>query len=73
MEYLDKWLILDDIIPFLPQIQSREPAVLMSIVGRYGRIRDCILLVDRRPNIRVKSQAFTKWFCRIKRLPYRKK
>ena len=36
MEYLDKWLILDDIIPFLPQIQSREPAVLMSIVGEYS-------------------------------------
>lgn len=33
MEYLDKWLILDDVIPFLPQIKSKEPAVLMSIVG----------------------------------------
>lgn len=38
MEYLDKWLILDDVIPFLPQIKSREPAVLMSIVGTYLRI-----------------------------------
>lgn len=35
MEHLDKWLILDDIIPFLPQIQSKEPAVLMSIIGNY--------------------------------------
>lgn len=38
MEYLDKWLILDDVIPFLPQIKSREPAVLMSIVGTYLQI-----------------------------------
>lgn len=33
LEHLDKWLVLDEIIPFLPQIPSREPAVLMGILG----------------------------------------
>lgn len=35
LEYLDKWLVLDDVLPFLPQIPSREPAVLMGILGIY--------------------------------------
>jgi SCY1-like protein 2 len=35
LEHLDKWLVLDEIIPFLPQIPSREPAVLMAILGIY--------------------------------------
>ncbi|XP_026319330.1 SCY1-like protein 2 isoform X3 [Hyposmocoma kahamanoa] len=33
LEHLDKWLVLDEIIPFLPQITSREPAVVMGILG----------------------------------------
>lgn len=33
LEHLDKWLVLDEILPFLPQIPSREPAVLMGILG----------------------------------------
>lgn len=35
LEHLDKWLVLDDVLPFLPQIPSREPAVLMGILGIY--------------------------------------
>lgn len=35
LDHLDKWLILDEVIPFLSQIQAREPAVLMAIVGIY--------------------------------------
>ncbi|XP_054844268.1 SCY1-like protein 2 [Eublepharis macularius] len=35
LEYLDKWFVLDDILPFLQQIPSREPAVLMGILGIY--------------------------------------
>ncbi|XP_053572975.1 SCY1-like protein 2 [Bombina bombina] len=35
LEYLDKWFVLDEIIPFLQQIPSREPAVLMGILGIY--------------------------------------
>ncbi|XP_021338936.1 SCY1-like protein 2 [Mizuhopecten yessoensis] len=35
LEYLDKWTVLDDIFPLLPQIPTREPAVLMSILGIY--------------------------------------
>lgn len=33
LEYMDKWCVLDDVIPLLPQIPSREPGVLMSILG----------------------------------------
>nr|XP_022321420.1 SCY1-like protein 2 [Crassostrea virginica] len=35
LEYMDKWTVLDDILPILPKIPSREPAVLMSILGIY--------------------------------------
>ncbi|GLH08809.1 SCY1-like protein 2 [Gryllus bimaculatus] len=35
LEHLDKWLVLDDVLPFLPQVPSREPAVLMGILGIY--------------------------------------
>lgn len=33
LENLDKWLVLDEILPFLQQIQSREPAIVMAIIG----------------------------------------
>lgn len=35
LDNLDKWLVLDEVLPFLPQIPSREPAVLMGILGIY--------------------------------------
>uniref|UniRef100_A0A3P8VA10 SCY1 like pseudokinase 2 n=1 Tax=Cynoglossus semilaevis TaxID=244447 RepID=A0A3P8VA10_CYNSE len=35
LEYLDKWYVLDEILPFLQQIPSKEPAVLMGILGIY--------------------------------------
>ncbi|XP_045584450.1 SCY1-like protein 2 isoform X2 [Procambarus clarkii] len=33
LEHLDKWLVMDDIFPFLEQIPSRESPVVMAIVG----------------------------------------
>jgi SCY1-like protein 2 len=33
LEHLDKWLVMDEVLPFLPKIPSREPAVLMGILG----------------------------------------
>uniref|UniRef100_A0A8B9J6W5 SCY1 like pseudokinase 2 n=1 Tax=Astyanax mexicanus TaxID=7994 RepID=A0A8B9J6W5_ASTMX len=33
LEYLDKWFVIDEILPFLQQIPSREPAVLMGILA----------------------------------------
>lgn len=36
LEYFDKWFALDEIIPFLTQIPSRDPAVLMAVIGMYG-------------------------------------
>ncbi|XP_063705477.1 SCY1-like protein 2 [Culicoides brevitarsis] len=35
LDNLDKWLVLDDVLPFLSQIPSREPAVIMAILGIY--------------------------------------
>jgi len=35
LQHLDKWLVLDDILPMLQQIPSREPAVVMAIIGIY--------------------------------------
>ena len=33
LEQLDKWSVLDEVIPFLSEIKSREPAVIMASVG----------------------------------------
>lgn len=33
LEYLDKWYVIDEVLPFLQQIPSREPAVLMGMLG----------------------------------------
>ncbi|XP_074660657.1 SCY1-like protein 2 isoform X2 [Tubulanus polymorphus] len=35
LEYMDKWFVLDEVLPMLTEIPSREPAVLMSILGIY--------------------------------------
>ena len=35
LENLDRWLVMDEVLPFLPKIPSREPAVLMGILGTY--------------------------------------
>eukprot|EP00794_Sanderia_malayensis_P017951 gene17951-19746_t len=37
MEYLDKFMMVDDIFPIFPQIPSKEPAVLMAILGIYKK------------------------------------
>ena len=33
LTHLDKWLVIDEILPLMQQIPSREPAVVMGIVG----------------------------------------
>ena len=33
LQNLDKWLVMDEILPMLQQIPSREPAVIMAIIG----------------------------------------
>ncbi|XP_072033608.1 SCY1-like protein 2 isoform X2 [Amphiura filiformis] len=33
MSYMDKWFIIDEVIPMLMDIPSKEPAVLMGILG----------------------------------------
>ncbi|XP_022648489.1 SCY1-like protein 2 [Varroa destructor] len=35
LEHLDKWVVLDDIIAWLPEVKSRDSAVLMAILGVY--------------------------------------
>ena len=34
LDHMDKWFVLDEILPFLQKIPTREPAVLMSILGK---------------------------------------
>lgn len=40
LEHLDKWLVLDEVLPILTQIPSKEPAVLMGILGIYKLAMD---------------------------------
>ncbi|TPP60343.1 SCY1 protein 2 [Fasciola gigantica] len=35
LDHLDKWIVMDEIVPFLQQIKSREPSILMAILGIY--------------------------------------
>lgn len=35
LEVFDKWFVLDEVIPFLIQIPSRDPAVLMGVIGMW--------------------------------------
>nr|CAG4640636.1 EOG090X018J [Eulimnadia texana] len=35
LDHLDKWLVLDDVLPMLQKIPSKEPAVIMGILGIY--------------------------------------
>ncbi|RWS22701.1 SCY1-like protein 2, partial [Leptotrombidium deliense] len=32
LETIDKWVVLDDIVPFLPDIPSKEPPVIMAVL-----------------------------------------
>lgn len=34
LDHMDKWLVLDDIVPFLMKIKTRDPAVIMCIIGK---------------------------------------
>ena len=34
MEHMDKWFVLDEVLPMVMAIPSREPAVLMGILGK---------------------------------------
>lgn len=33
MEHMDKWFVLDEVLPMLTDIKSRDPGVLMGILG----------------------------------------
>jgi len=36
LEHLDKYAVLDDVIPLMNQIPSREAPTLMAILGEWG-------------------------------------
>jgi SCY1-like protein 2 len=35
LEYLEKWIVLDDVLPILEKINTRDTAVLMAMLGIY--------------------------------------
>jgi len=35
IDHMDKWQVIDDVLPMFHQIPSKEPAVIMAIVGIY--------------------------------------
>lgn len=35
VEHMDKFLLVDEIFPMFQKIPSREPAVLMAMLGKY--------------------------------------
>lgn len=45
VEHLDKWLVLDEVLPFLTQIPSKEPAVLMGILGKASFMNTLVIRI----------------------------
>ena len=35
LPHLDKWLVMDEILPLLQQMPTREPAVIMASIGNF--------------------------------------
>ncbi|CAL8071421.1 unnamed protein product [Calicophoron daubneyi] len=35
LDHLDKWIVMDEVLPFLQQIKSREPSILMAVFAIY--------------------------------------
>ena len=35
LEFLDKYLVIDEVLPVLAEIPTREPAVCMAILGQW--------------------------------------
>ena len=35
LPHLDKWLVMDEILPLLQQVPSKEPAVIMASIGKW--------------------------------------
>ncbi|XP_067937904.1 SCY1-like protein 2 isoform X2 [Watersipora subatra] len=35
LTHLDKWFVLDEVLPFVQQVPSKEPSILMAILGIY--------------------------------------
>lgn len=35
IQHLDKWIVIDDVINFLPEVNSREAASIMACIGIY--------------------------------------
>lgn len=39
MNVMDKWLVQESLLPMVEKIQSREPGVLMAMLGIYDEVR----------------------------------
>ena len=35
LDYMDKWQVIDDVLPWMSSVPSKEPGVIMAIVGIY--------------------------------------
>lgn len=47
LPHLDKWLVMDEILPVLQQVPSREPAVIMASIGKLiiSHVKSCFDVV----------------------------
>ena len=44
LEYLDKWSVMDDVLTFLTDIRSREPKILVAVLGKSTHPSPMLLL-----------------------------
>ena len=56
MPLMDKWIMTESLLPMLEHIQSREPGVLMAMLGMYDEVRfirgvaaECLLMMSSPP------------------------
>ncbi|VEL26561.1 unnamed protein product [Protopolystoma xenopodis] len=43
MENMDKWFVIDEVLPFIAEIRNREPAILVCIYGKRSKLIDSAL------------------------------
>ena len=39
LNVMDKWMVVESLLPMLERVQSREPGVLMALLGIYDEVR----------------------------------
>ena len=43
LPHMEPWMVADQILPSLAKVSSKDPGVLMAVLGGDGEIQKCVL------------------------------